>query len=162
MSSFKGADPEQLGNISEQERKRSDETMGQFQGPVESSPFYKALLTTGREGTSNAYEAAKSNVKSRAKAAGFGESSPVAQGAEGEVEAREAQTMGGLPARAAAEAAPLTERAGETAGREGLGYMGLDVGLTEEQLRQQAALWQAIAGVGSAGIEKGGAFNPGG
>jgi len=100
-------------------------TDSQFEGPVQQSPFYKALLTTGTEGTSSAYGNAESNIRRNANASGFGYNQPVAQGAEDQVQAQEAGAMANLPAEAAEEAAPLALSAAQQTGGMGMGVGGL-------------------------------------
>lgn len=138
-------------------------TLSQFEGPVQDSPFYKALKTAGTEGTANAYQSAKSNVRARANAAGFGGPSPVGQGAEAGVESEEAKAQARVPGEAltaatgpALSAASTTAGIGATQGGQGLGYMtGAAVPL-EQQYQQQlaarrAAMWKAIQTAGAVG-----------
>lgn len=104
-------------------------TLGQFEGPVDQSPFYKALLTQGTEATSNAYQNAQQNVRARAKQAGFGYEQPVEQGAEAGIQAQEAGALARVPGEALLEASgPALSAAGQTGsmgmgyGQQGLGY----------------------------------------
>src|SRR6267142_5350747 len=153
----------QVGAISEQDRAKQAElnttaqgTRGQFEGPVDQSPFYKSMLKAGTEGTASAYRSAKSNTAARAKEAGFGYEQPIAQGAQNEVGAREADAQSRVPGEALLGAAPLSlEAASGTAGTaatlggQGVAYSGQQVGL-ETQYQQalaarQRAMWNALA-----------------
>jgi hypothetical protein len=108
-------------------------TLQQFQGPVQQSPFYKALLTSGIEGTSRAYNNARANTRQRAGAAGFGYNQPVAQGADNELGAREATDLAAVPRQAAiAATGPALQSAGMS------GQMGLSEGLQGLQANQGA------------------------
>lgn len=131
-------------------------TLDQFEGPVQNSPFYKALLTTGTDATSTAYDSAVSNSRSRAKGAGFGYNQPIAGTAEDQIRSREASDLGALPGKAAAEAAPLSlQAAGQTAGMgtalgsEGADYfksvVPLESQYQDQLFQQQQALWNSLA-----------------
>jgi hypothetical protein len=92
-------------------------TLNQFEGPVQDSPFYKSLLTSGTEATSNAYNAATASERARANAAGINYTQPAEQGAENELRGSEATALGDLPGEAAVAAtAPTLTAAGDTAG----------------------------------------------
>jgi len=108
-------------------------TFSQFEGPVQNSPFYKALLTSGIENTSRAYDTARSNMRSRANQAGFGYNQPVAQGADDQVSAQEASALADVPNKAMVEAAPLSMKAGEDSAQLG------------ENLGEQAGQWNTSA-----------------
>jgi hypothetical protein len=104
-------------------------TLSQFEGPVQNSPFYKSLLTTGTEATTNAYDSAKANANARANAAGFGYTQPIAQGAQNQVGAQEASALAAVPREAMTATAPLslqaaqdTAQIGENAGSQALGW----------------------------------------
>ena len=96
-------------------------TLSQFEGPVQQSPFYKALLTSGQENTTAAYNNARSNVAEKAKASGFGYANPVATGS-GQLDAQEAGAKASLPARTATEVAPLSMEAADESGTLAMGY----------------------------------------
>ena len=97
-------------------------TLSQFEGPVQNSPFYKALLTSGIEGTSGAYDTARSNMKAQENQAGFGYNQPVAQGADNQLQAQEASDLAKVPNTAMTEAAPLSLSAAGTTANMGMGY----------------------------------------
>lgn len=150
---------DQARSIASQDKAQG--TLNQFEGPVQDSPFYKALKTAGTESTANAYANAKSNTMARAKAAGFGYEQPVAAGAGDEVGAREAADQARVPGEALLKASgPALSAAGTTAGigatqsGAGLGYSGQQVDLEkqyQEQLAaQQQAMWSALAQAGGA------------
>jgi hypothetical protein len=109
----------QQGNLTGQ----SQGTLGQFEGPVNQSPFYKSLLTTGIQDTSNAYQNARSSMRQNANAAGFGYAQPAAQGADNQLQAQEASALASVPQQAMLGAAPLSlQAAGQT------GNMGMSAG----------------------------------
>lgn len=146
-------------------------TLGQFEGPVKDSPYYKSLLATSTDATSNAYENAKAASAARAKQSGFGQDSPIGQAVSRETTGQEAGALAGLPAKAMGEAAPLAlQAAGQTAG------MGTQLGteatqtetgavvpLEEEYMKRSGAftnrLWDmGLSGIGAAAkIATGGA-----
>jgi hypothetical protein len=104
-------------------------TFSQFEGPVQNSPFYKALLTSGTEATTNAYDTAKANANARANQAGFGYNQPIAQGAQNEINSRETSSLAALPREAMTATAPLalqagqdTAQLGESQGQQALGW----------------------------------------
>lgn len=138
-------------------------TLSQFEGPVQQSPFYKALLTQGTEATSRAYDTARANTASRAKAAGFGYAQPIAQGAQDQVGAQEASTLAELPQKTMLQAADPAMRAatttgemGTTIGGQGVGYQSSATQL--EQQRQQNSLWNKLWSLPQAGAAGAGAF----
>lgn len=96
-------------------------TYSQFEGPVQNSPFYKSLLTTGIQDTSRAYDTARSNMAQRANAAGFGYNQPVAQGAQNQLQSQEASALANVPQQAMLGAAPLSLQAAQGSGQLGLG-----------------------------------------
>jgi hypothetical protein len=123
-------------------------TDAQFEGPVQNSPFYKSLLTTGIQNTSNAYQTAQSNMKAKANSAGFGQNQPVAQGADNQVEAQETSALAQVPNEAEIAAAPLSlEAAGQT-GNMGMGYGNQGVNLLNANANKPP-LWQTLLGMGT-------------
>jgi hypothetical protein len=89
-------------------------TLGQFEGPTTSSPYYKSLLATGTDATTNAYNNAKATSAARANAAGFGDNQPVTQGANNEINAQESASLARLPMQAEQATAPLQLEAANT------------------------------------------------
>lgn len=131
-------------------------TLDQFEGPVEKSPFYKSLLKTGTESTSNQYQTARSNMRGRAKSAGFGYAQPVAQGADASMDNAEAKSLAEVPDRAMSAAAPLSLQAseqtagmGKALGTQGADYFKSAVPLEQQYqdqtFQQQQAMWNALA-----------------
>lgn len=108
-------------------------TLGQFEGPVQQSPFYKAMLNTGIESTSQAYDNAAANQKQKANAAGFGYNQPVTQGADNQLRAQEAKSMADVPNQALLSTAPLALQASSQTGQ-----MGMNAGAQGSNLNQQA------------------------
>lgn len=160
----------QATGISEQQRAdqgkaygRAQSTLGQFEGPVDQSPFYKSLLKAGTEGTANAYASAKSNTAARAKTAGFGYAQPVAQGAQDQIGSEEAKAQSRVPGEAlTAATAPALAAAGQEAGMgtalgsTGSQYFGdaasMENAYQEAAAQRSAAMWGALAQVGSAAV----------
>jgi hypothetical protein len=126
-------------------------TLGQFEGPVQQSPFYKSLMTTGTEATSNAYNNARTNMRARANQAGFGYQQPVEQGAESQLGASEATALGNLPAQTAVEATgPALQAAGQTGGM-GMGYGAQGLSALNSAYGMQkgrSGLWNQLFGAG--------------
>lgn len=156
----------QVGKVADQNRQqqtadygKAQSSLNQFEGPVEQSGMYKALLKSGTEGTSNAYQNVMANTRARANAAGFGEQQPVTQGAETQVGVQEAKDLAAQPGKAYLETVPTElAAAGQTAGmgtelgREAEGYSGQQVDL-EKQYQQQSQQWgqglfNSLLGVG--------------
>jgi hypothetical protein len=134
-------------------------TLSQFEGPVQQSPFYKALLNTGTEATSNAYQNVMSNTNARANAAGFGQQQPVTQGADTQVATSEAKALAAQPNQALLEASgPALAAAGQTAGMgtalgsEAVGLSGQQAGLEQQYQQQQqqfgSGLFNSLLGIG--------------
>lgn len=135
---------------------KAQDTYGQFEGPVTSSPFYKALLTSGMDTAATQGANAKFASRARGKAAGFGYNQPAENVAESGIDANTASTMASLPSRTAAMAAPLsleaargTESMGTELGREGESYfkdvIPLEQQYQDQLYKQQQALWNSIA-----------------
>lgn len=131
-------------------------TLSQFEGPVQQSPFYKALLTSGLESTSNAYQNVQSRARENAQKAGLGGGNqPAAQTNATAVDSQEAGALARVPGQAMLEATgPALEAAGQT-GRMGQQQVGEGMGALrtandiygQDQQRKQA-LWKTLAGVG--------------
>lgn len=96
---------------------KAQESLSQFEGPVDQTPFYKALLTSGIQATSNRYQDAARAARSRAVQAGYGYSQPAAGVSEDQVAAQGASELADQPGKAMERAAPVTlGAASETAG----------------------------------------------
>lgn len=130
-------------------------TLSQFEGPVQQSPFYKALLTTGIQDTSDAYQTARSNMRANANAAGFGYNQPVTMGADNQLQAKEASALARVPQDAMiAATAPALTAAGDTAGM-GMGYGTQGAGLLTNNTRNTTGLYNNLLGAaiqGAAGV----------
>ena len=156
----------QVGKVAEQNRQqqtadygKAQDTLSQFEGPVEKSGMYKALLRSGTEGTSNAYQNVLANTRARANQAGFGEQQPITQGAETQVGVQEAKDLAAQPGKAYLETVPTalsaasqTAGMGTELGREAEGYSGQQVDLEKQYQQQQAqfgsGLFNSLLGVG--------------
>lgn len=157
---------ETVGAAKQEEAQKS---LSQFEGPIEQSPFYKALLTTGIESTSNAYQSAARGARSRAMQAGYGYNQPAAAGAEDQVAAQGASELATQPNKALLGAAPMTlQAAGETGNLgstqtgEGVASSGAATGSLSEAntanksaadiqdmaSKRKAGLFKTLAGVG--------------
>lgn len=151
-------------NISAQDRAGQSTAYGNvnatdanLSGKTTDTPYYRSLLATSTDATSNAYQSAKSASAARANAAGFGNTQPVAQGGQSELEAREAGAMSELPAKAIESTVPLQLRAAEQQlseggelGREGEGYFtGGAVPLEEEYQKRNSAFQQKLWDIGA-------------
>lgn len=146
----------------------AQDTLDQFEGPIQDSPYYKALVNTGTQATSNAYEGAKANTRARANAAGFGNpASGVTQGAEAGIENQEAKALSAVPNQAmeaavapALQASGQTAQMGEAQGNQGLGYFGDATNLEEEYQKRntgfQNRLWDIGAGAVAGATHTGG------
>lgn len=134
----------QQGNLTN----AAQSTDSQFEGPVNQSPFYKSLLTTGIQNTSNAYQNAQSNVKANANSAGFGQNQPVAQGANNQVQAQETSALANVPNQAMEAAAPLSLEAANQTGNMGMGYGTQGVNLLNPNAAKPP-LWQTLLGMGT-------------
>lgn len=99
VSQDRGARDTAFGNV--------NATDANFSGPTQNTPYYKSLLATSTDATSNAYENAKASSAQRAAQAGFGQTSPIGQAASRETEGAEAGALAELPAKAYAATAPL-------------------------------------------------------
>jgi hypothetical protein len=127
---------------------KAQDTYGQFEGPIKDSPYYKSLLATSTDATSNAYENAKASSAARAKAAGFGYDSPIGGAVSRETTGQEAGALAELPAKAYAATAPLSLEAakgtagiGTELGREGTSIETGAVTPLEEQYQNRRAKW---------------------
>ena len=136
------------------QQNRANQTLGQFQGPVEQSPFYKALLTTGTESTSRAYDRARANTARRAQMAGFGYEQPVTQGAQTQVDAEEASALAQVPQNSLVRASQPALQAGGVAQNTAMGYgnQEMDALSMADQMQQRRrrgtqGLFSAIANV---------------
>jgi hypothetical protein len=122
-------------------------TLSQFEGPVQNSPFYKALLTQGTEQTSNAYGNAQANQRQQANMSGFGYNSPTAQGGQAQLQSQEAGALAAEPQQAMTQAAQSAlQAAGETgqlAGQQGQMATSFNNAAQQEQ---QNSLWNRLWG----------------
>lgn len=128
---------------------QAQDTLSQFEGPVQQSPFYKALYSQGIESTSNAYDRARANMNQRANMAGFGYNQPITQGANSQLDAQEARSLADVPRSAMLSAAgPAMQAAGQTGsmgmgyGQQGLGYY--DATAQQDINRQRSGLWNQL------------------
>lgn len=120
-------------------------------GNPQQTPFYKSLLTSGTQATTDAYKGAQSNLLAKANQAGFGYAQPVTQGAQAELGGEEAGALGRIPAAAtqAAEQAQLeqggllNQQAGIESGA-AQGYFGTGSQAEQGQLNRNAQFWQSL------------------
>ena len=146
--------------------KAAQGTFSQFEGPVQQSPFYKALLTTGIEDTSNAYQNAKANTTARARAAGFGYEQPVTQGAQSQMDQAEASALARVPQNATIAATQPALTAAEGSAGLGLGLGNQAQGWNKsayDMNRQRGSWWDTLMKVGQGVAGIAGSFvNPAG
>lgn len=132
-------------------------TDANFSGPTQDTPYYKSLVASSTDATSDAYESAKANSAAKAQQAGFGYDSPIGQAASRETTNTEAAKLGQIPAQAAAVTAPLQLEAagqqlqeGTALGQQSLGYENAAVNLEDEFQKRNSAfqnkLWDIGAG----------------
>ena len=129
-------------------------TLGQFEGPVQDSPFYSALKNTGIEATSQAYDRARANTAQRANMAGFGYNQPITQGAQTSLDRSEASDLARVPQEAMLSAAPLALQAAGQTGSMGMGYgsQGLgyyDAASQQDMQRQRSGLYNNLWNLGT-------------
>jgi len=149
-------DQQKLMNESTGNENTAQGTLSQFEGPVQSSPYYQSLMATGTDATTNAYQNAQESERANANQAGFGAGQPVGATADTALQAQEAGALGRLPAQSAQQAsqaaltaAGQTAGIGESQGQQGLGYFG-DATQLEEQYQNalnafQNKLWNTGA-----------------
>lgn len=130
-------------------------TDANFAGKTQDTPYYKSLLASSTDATSNAYENAKAGSAARAKQAGFGQDSPIGQAASRETEGAEAGALAKLPAEATAATAPLQLEAsgqqlqeGTALGQQGLGYEQNAGDLNKAYQQRKAAFTNQLIGSG--------------
>lgn len=151
-----------------QDRASRDKAMGaaqgtysQFEGPVGQSPYYKSLVASSTDATSNAYENAKASSARRAREAGFGYGTPIGEAASRETEGAEAGALARIPAESYAATAPLALEAargsadiGKTYGTEATETeTGAVVPLEQEYLKRSDAFSKRLWDMGLSGIE---------
>jgi hypothetical protein len=131
---------------------KSQGTLNQFEGPVQDSPFYKALTTTGIENTSRAYDRAKSGMRERANMSGFGYNQPVEQGGENQLASQEASSLAEVPRDAMLSVAPLALGAAGQTGNAALefGRQGMDANqMAYGMNKQRGSIWDDLFKVGA-------------
>jgi hypothetical protein len=130
-------------------------TDANFAGPTQNTPYYKSLVATGTDSTSNAYENAKANSAASAKQAGFGGASPIGQAASRETNAAEASSLAQIPAEAEQQTAGLQLQAagqqlgeGSQLGNQGLGYEQEAGNLNNAYQQRKASFTNQLIGSG--------------
>lgn len=130
-------------------------TDSQFEGPVQDSPYYKSLVATGTDATSNAYQNAQAGSIAGAEQAGFGQNSPIGQAASREQTGQEATALAQVPTQAMNAAAPLSlQAAGQTAnmgtqlGNEGVQYQQQGTSLEEQYDQMNQGFWNNLEQAG--------------
>lgn len=137
----------------------------QFNGPVQSSPYYKSLLKAGTDSTNQAYDNASRNLKTSMEGAGVGGSSGAAAGNTAAMGAQRATALGAVQPAAVQGATSMEMNANQQALQEagmysgaGLGYFGGANQDEQSRLAQQGSFWngllQAGTGIGEAEILK--------
>lgn len=142
---------------------RAQDTLSQFEGPITSSPYYKSLVATGTDATSNAYENAKAATAARARQAGFGYETPIGEAASRETEGAEAGALARVPTQAIEATAPLELEAAKATGELGTSelesgnrlFAGGVVPLEEEYMKRKQDFTNRLWNMGSAAITGG-------
>jgi hypothetical protein len=162
--------PEEQQSINQQQQDQATQnaaygnvnsTDSNFSGPTQNTPYYKAMVASTSDATSNAYQNAQANAAQSAQQAGFGQSSPIGQAASREVTGAEATQQAQIPAQAMEQTAPLQLQAagqqlseGTAAGQQGEGYENIAANQnTAYQNRRQSfnnQLWNTYQGAGEA------------
>jgi hypothetical protein len=157
-----GANSANLAKSAAGDRSAARGTLSEFEGPVGDSPYYKSLVASSTDATSNAYENAKAASAGRAAQSGFGYGSPIGAAASREAEGTEAGALAGIPAKSYAAAAPLSlQAAGQSAqmgaseGGEALGYFGDEAKLEEGYQQRNADYLSKLWDVGQTAASKG-------
>lgn len=151
------ADQSQLQNESTNTENTAQGTLSQFEGPVESSPYYQSLMATGTDATTNAYQNAQESERANTNQAGFGAGQPAGTAADTAVQAQEAGALSRLPAQsaqqasqAALQASGQTTNLGESQGQQANAYLNSAVPLEEQYQSMlnsfQNRLWNTGAG----------------
>jgi hypothetical protein len=135
----------------------------QFNGPVESTPYYKSLLQSGTTSTNQAYDNASRNMKQSMEGAGVSGASRVAAGNNGAIGASRAAALGTVGTSAVQGATQMQQQANAQSLQEAGMYSGAGLGYYSganqaelAQLQQQGSMWngllQAGTGLGEAAI----------
>jgi hypothetical protein len=123
-------------------------------GDPTKSPFYGALLRTGRSATAKSYETARSASRMKANAAGFGYQQPIVQGNDTALEASEASDMAALPDKALLESTqPALQSVALETGQAGLynpnAALGNAVSASNNAANNKTALYLALLNAGN-------------
>ena len=109
----------QATSISSQERGQGQQNIDTGEQTIQNavtnptqSPLYKAIYNTEASGMSKAYDNAAASQRAKAEQSGFGYAQPATQGADTELRAKEASSIGQLPGQVAAETVPMEIQAG--------------------------------------------------
>jgi hypothetical protein len=136
-----------------------DYFMGGATGNPADSGLYKTMLTSGTEGTNQAYDNAKAANKLHSQVAGFGYETPTSQGADAGVEQARAADLSRVPGEAlkstinpALQAAGISSGQATTVGGQGGGYLSTAQQAEQARLARQQALWNSISQVGSMAV----------
>lgn len=135
----------------------------QFNGPVQSTPYYKSLLQSGTQSTNQAYDNASRNLKQSMEGAGVGGASGAAAGNNAAVGAQRAASLGQVGTQAVQGATQMQQQANsqqaQLAGMysgAGLGYYSGANQAELQRLQNQGSLWngllQAGTGIGEAAM----------
>ena len=138
---------------------QNNSTGAQFEGPVTSSPYYKALVSAGTSATTGAYNNAQAAVRARANAAGYNYTQPVTQGAEAEQGTEEAQSLAQVPTQAAIAAVqPELQQEGINSGEENTFSpntpLSTSAGLYNQRQQIGASFLNSLIGAGTGAVSK--------
>jgi hypothetical protein len=134
----------------------SDPTLRQFEGNIESSPYYNNLVRLGLEDTSREFDQMLGGVRSRARQSGFGYEQPASQAGEESVRIAEAGELARVrPEAYAAAIEPSFRAAGMRSQRAGIlegaqeQEMATAADLENQRRNRRAALWGSLMGAGA-------------
>jgi hypothetical protein len=156
--------PEEQQSINQQQQDQATQnaaygnvnsTDANFAGPTQNTPYYKAMVASTADSTSNAYQNAQANATQSAQQAGFGQSSPIGQAASREVTGAEAAQQAQIPAEAMQATAPLQLQAagqqlneGTAAGQQGLGYENIAANQNTAYQNRRQSFNNSLMGAG--------------
>jgi hypothetical protein len=149
------ADQAQTNNLTNQVNQNNS----QFNGPVQNTPYYKALLQQGTTSTNQAYDSASRNLKTSMEGAGVGGSSGAAAGNNAAMASQRASTLSQVQPSATTNATNMQMNANQQSLQEagmysgaGLGYFGGANQDEQNALQRQSSMYAGLlqAGMGAA------------
>lgn len=128
----------------------------QYNGPLNQTPFYQAMLKQGTQSTNAAYDNAGRNLKMSMESAGVGGSSGAAQGNNAAMGAQRASALSQVPTQATLSTAGMQQQANSQQAMLAAMYSGAGLGYygganTDEQnaLARQSSMWNGLLQAGT-------------